>query len=96
MNKHIICEDLLNEIDGKTIPQVIGLLEDYQDVHGNGRLLTLYVAVHWDTTELQIVHLETKQEKQERLLREKEAKAAKRLEEERKRYLELKAKFEGE
>jgi hypothetical protein len=78
---------------GETVEKAIEYLSKYT---GKGYTIESDYYGYNNERTLNIVLKETTQQKKERLAKEKAEKKAKKLESERKRYLELKAKFEGE
>lgn len=92
MNKIIIEEDFDCTLAGETVEEVIEFLSKYT---GKGCIIEREYNSYDGCYELNIVLKETTAQKKERLAKEKAEKEAKKLENERKRYLELKAKFEG-
>lgn len=90
MSDLVICENLHDKIDEKTVAEVIEILSKFPPK------ATIDCGYYWDTFYMNVVIHETKEEKQARLAAEKAAKEAEKLEKRRQQYLKLKAEFEGD
>lgn len=93
MSKVIIESNFDYHLDGSTVEETIEYLSVYS---GKGYLIEKEYEGYDGGYQLNIFLKETAQQRKERLAKEKAEKESKKLEIERKRYLELKAKFEGE